>query len=178
MQMFCDRCGQQLREDATFCTACGKALGPPPVPKVVGTPADGRVGRHIKIVAVLWLVYSLLRLMEMGWILLIGRTFLPSVVQDVVIGVGPFPGRLPLGRLISGGLLFVGFWVGAFAVAELVTAWGLFERRPWARTLALIVGIVALLRFPFGTALGIYTLWTFLPGPAAQEYDRLSTSRV
>ncbi|HXW57380.1 MAG TPA: zinc ribbon domain-containing protein [Candidatus Cybelea sp.] len=173
--MFCDRCGQQLRDDAEFCTACGKALGPPPARVVRGRPADGRVERHIKVVAALWLVYALLRLLEMGWILLVGRTFLPSVVQNIVIGVSPFP-RLQLGRLISGGLLLVGFWVGAFAVAELVTAWGLVERRPWARTLALIVGIVALLRFPFGTALGIYTLWVFLPGPAAQEYERLSRS--
>jgi zinc-ribbon domain len=176
--MFCDRCGKQVRDDTQFCDACGKALARPPLPAVVGTQVDGRVGRHIKIVAALWLVYGLLRLMEMGWIFLIGRTFVPSLFQDMVIGVGPFPGRFPLGRLVSGGLLFVGFWVGAFAIAELATAWGLFERRPWARTLALIVGFVALLRFPFGTALGIYTLWVFLPGPAAQEYDRLSTSRV
>jgi zinc-ribbon domain len=176
--MFCDHCGQRLRDDAQFCSACGKALGRPLVPEVVAAPADGRVGRHIKIVASLWLVYGILRLMEMAWIFLIGRTFLPSVVQDMVIGVGPFPGRFPLGRLISGGLLFAGFWVGALAVVELVTAWGLFERRRWARILALIIGFLALLRFPFGTALGIYTLWVFLPGPAGQEYDRLSASRV
>jgi uncharacterized membrane protein (DUF2068 family) len=176
--MFCDRCGQPLRDDAQFCSACGKALAAPPVPVIAATTADGRVGRHIKIVASLWLVYGILRLMEMAWILLIGRAFLPSAVQDMVIGVGPFPGRFPLGRLISGGLVFAGFWLGAFAVVELVTAWGLFERRPWARILALVIGFLALLHFPFGTALGIYTLWVFLPGPAGQEYDRLSTSRV
>jgi len=50
----------------------------------------------------------------------------------------------------------------------LVLAWGLFEREPWARFLGLALGFLALLRFPLGTALGIYTLWVLLPEiPAA-----------
>ena len=149
-----------------------------PVRTVVATPLDGRVGRHIKVLASLWLVYGVLRFMRMAWIFLIGRTFLPSFVQDVVIGSGPYPFHFPLSRLISGGLMFAGFWAGVFAVAELVAAWALFERRPWARILALILGFLALISFPFGTALGIYTLWVLLPTPAAQEYERLASSRA
>jgi hypothetical protein len=175
--MFCDRCGHQLAEGAQFCSACGKALVPSPVP-VVSRAADGRVGRHIKIVASLWLVYGIVRFMEMGWILLVGRAFLPSIVENIVTNVNGWPGGFPLGRLVSGGLVFAGFWVGVFAAAEIIAAWGLFERRPWARILALVIGFLALLRFPFGTALGIYTLWVLLPGPAGQEYDRLSASRL
>jgi hypothetical protein len=174
--MFCDRCGQRLNDNAQFCSACGKALGPGAMLAVAVAPPDGRVGRHIKILASLWLVYAVLRFMEMAWIFLIGRTFLPSFVQDIVVGGGPF--RFPLSRFISGGLMFAGFWAGAFAVVELVAAWGLFERRPWARILTLVIGFLALIRFPFGTALGIYTLWVLLPSPAAQEYERLAGSRV
>jgi zinc-ribbon domain len=179
--MFCDRCGQQLSDTAQFCSACGKALAPLPVPTAhppVIPAMDGRVGRHLKVLASLWLVYAVLRFMQMAWIFLVGRTFLPSFVQDIVIGGGPFAGRFSLARLISGGLVFAGFWAGAFAVLEVVAAWGLFERRPWARILVLVLGFLALIRFPFGTALGIYTLWVLLPGYAAQEYERLATSRV
>jgi zinc-ribbon domain len=181
--MFCDRCGHQLRDDAQFCSSCGKQLTPspvrPPAAAVAVIAPDGRVGRHLKIVASLWLIYALLRLMETFWIFFIGRTFLPSIVDGIVSNGpwgrgGPFPGGFPLDRLISGGLMFAGFWVAAFAVLELVTAWGLFERRPWARILALVLGFLALLRFPFGTALGIYTLWVLLPGLAAQEYHTLA----
>jgi len=174
--MFCDRCGQRLNDNAQFCSACGKALGPGAVPAVVAPLADGRVGRHIKILASLWLVYGVLRFMAMAWIFLIGRTFLPSFVQDIVVSGGPF--RFPLSRFISGGLMIAGFWAGIFAVADLVAAWGLFERRSWARILALVIGFLALIRFPFGTALGIYTIWVLFPSYAAQEYARLAGSRA
>ncbi|HTS13618.1 MAG TPA: zinc-ribbon domain-containing protein [Candidatus Limnocylindrales bacterium] len=180
--MYCDSCGHQLNDDAQFCVACGKQLSPPlpqaravPVPPVT---AYGRVAQHLKILGSLWLVYGLMRLMEMFWIVLIGRRFIPSLVTDIVSGVGGFPSDFPMGRLISGGLVFAGFWVGAFAVLEMVAAWGLFERRPWARILALVLGFLALLRFPFGTALGIYTLWVLLPGISGQEYDRLASDRA
>lgn len=176
--MFCDRCGQRLNDSAQFCSGCGKALGPGAVPAVVTPLAGGRVGRHIKILASLWLVYGVLRFMAMAWIFLIGRTFLPSFVQDIVVGAGPFPFHFPLSRLISGGLMFAGFWAGIFAIAYVVAAWGLFEHRPWARILTLIIGFLVLIRFPFGTALGIYTLWVLLPAPAAQEYERLTSSRA
>jgi hypothetical protein len=44
----------------------------------------------------------------------------------------------------------------------------------WARTTAIVIGILALFHPPFGTALGIYTLWVLLPGESAAEYDRMS----
>lgn len=182
--MFCEGCGHQLRDDAQFCSSCGKHLAlapmasPHPSAMAVAMP-DGRVSHHLKILASLWLVYGLLRLMETFWIFFIGRAFLPSFVDGIVANGpwgrgGPFTSGFPLDRLVSGGLMFAGFWVAAFAVLELVTAWGLLERRPWARILALVLGFLALLRFPFGTALGIYTLWVLLPEPAGQEYQRLA----
>jgi uncharacterized membrane protein YecN with MAPEG domain len=61
-----------------------------------------------------------------------------------------------------------------FGVAHLVLAWGLFQRESWARILGLVLGFLALLRPPFGTALGIYTLWVLLPEHSSREYDRLS----
>jgi uncharacterized membrane protein (DUF2068 family) len=174
--MFCDRCGHQLNDNAQFCTSCGKQLAPSPVAtRAAAAPFEGRVGRHVKILASLWLVYAILRLLETFWIFLIGRTFLPSFIPNITLDAGPFS-HFPLSRLVSGGLLFAGFWVGAFAVTELIAAWGLFEHRLWARILVLVVGFIALLRFPFGTALGIYTLWVLLPGHAAQEYERLSST--
>jgi len=39
----------------------------------------------------------------------------------------------------------------------------------------IVIGILAIFHPPFGTALGIYTLWVLLPADAAAEYDRLST---
>jgi hypothetical protein len=74
----------------------------------------------------------------------------------------------------SSGLSSVGIFLGAFGVVHLVLAWGLFEREPWARMLGVVIGFLALLRFPLGTALGIYTLWVLLPEESGREYDRLA----
>jgi hypothetical protein len=53
-----------------------------------------------------------------------------------------------------------------------VAGWGLLERRPWARTLAIVVAIIALLNPILGTILGIYTLWVLLPSDAEAEWRR------
>jgi len=41
-----------------------------------------------------------------------------------------------------------------------------------------VLGILVVLRFPFGTALGIYTLWVLAPEESAREYDQLVNSGV
>ena len=39
---------------------------------------------------------------------------------------------------------------------------GLLKMQPWGRIVAIIVGVLHILSFPLGTALGIYTLWVLL----------------
>jgi hypothetical protein len=40
--------------------------------------------------------------------------------------------------------------------------------------LAIIFGAVSLIDIPFGTAIGIYTLWVLLPAESEQEYKTMS----
>jgi hypothetical protein len=47
---------------------------------------------------------------------------------------------------------------------------GLLTRQPWARMLAIVFGSLNLFDLPFGTAIGIYTLWVLLPAESEQEY--------
>ena len=82
----------------------------------------------------------------------------------------PFPMRaflLPIAGII-------GVFLVASAVAGILAGWGLMNYRPWARVLALVLGVISLLHFPFGTALGIYTLWVLLPAKSESEYRRLA----
>jgi len=79
-----------------------------------------------------------------------------------------------LDSLLSRTLFSAGIVLALFGVLHLVLAWGLFEREPWARFLGLALGFLALLRFPLGTALGIYTLWVLLPESSGSEYERLA----
>jgi len=67
--------------------------------------------------------------------------------------------------------------VGAFSIVKaaggFLTGWGLLNRQPWARVLAIVLGVVSLFfHIPFGTALGIYTLWVLLPAHAEEEYEK------
>lgn len=170
--MYCDRCGTPISPGAQFCSSCGKAIGAAPVAAAapaVQTVSDGRVQRHIQLLATLWLANGVLRFIEVGSIVIAGQIF------PIFAGWGmggryanwPFT-FLPFGLYSIAGLL------AFFGVAHLLLAWGLFQREPWARVLGLVIGILALLRIPFGTALGAYTLWVLLPEHSGQEYDRLS----
>jgi hypothetical protein len=77
-----------------------------------------------------------------------------------------------------GGILSAGILLALFAGVHLLLAWGLLERQPWARILGIVVGFLALIRFPFGTALGIYTLWVLLPESSGREYDEMTGVRA
>ena len=71
-------------------------------------------------------------------------------------------------------LTCVGWLILAIAATGFFTGWGLLQREEWARTVALVVGFVALLRIPLGTALGVYTLWVLLPKQSDDEYKALA----
>jgi membrane protease YdiL (CAAX protease family) len=49
---------------------------------------------------------------------------------------------------------------------------GLLQHRAWARILVLILAIFNLVNVPFGTALGIYSLWVLLNSETAQLFDK------
>lgn len=177
--MFCDRCGTPLASGAQFCTSCGKAVAPgavPPATAAVASPPQGRVRKHIHLLATLWLVNGVLRLMGVAWLMLFGGTFFPWLRGRIGPDAWPLGPGWGLDSLLSGGFFSLGVFLGFFGVVHLALAWGLFERQSWARILGLVLGILALLRFPFGTALGIYTLWVLAPEPSAREYNQLSHS--
>jgi hypothetical protein len=152
--MYCDQCGTQLPDNAHFCSTCGKGFGGFPAAPG-GSSSTGRVTRHVRILGILWLVLSGLRLIPgLAMMSLFGsRRFIPGVpffVHNIVSGIG---------------FLFV-----AAAVVGLIAGWGLIQRESWARMLAIVTGCLNLVDVPFGTALGIYTLWVLLPAESEREY--------
>jgi hypothetical protein len=119
-----------------------------------------RVARHIRTLGILWLVHAALNLIpglfltsffNNDWGLLRGA---PAFVPGIIQGIG--------GALI------------AVAIAGALAGWGLMERRPWARMLAIVLGVLALFKVPLGTALGIYTLWVLAPAASEAEWRAIS----
>src|SRR5437867_8012760 len=148
--------------------AGGMAAG---APARAAAASDGRVRRNIHRLAVLWTISGILRLVAVGWMMIFGRMFIPFMRGPMV---WPLGSRWGWDCPFSVALFPLGIFLGLFGVLHLVLAWGLFEREPWARFLGLALGFLALIRLPFGTALGIYTLWVLLPEASASEYDRLA----
>jgi hypothetical protein len=153
--MFCDRCGTQLEQNQRFCPSCGKPLGAVPA----ALPAN-RVQGHIRLLGILWLVSSAIHMLP-------GLFLLTFFRRGMVL-----PPDVPL--FVTHLLQLVGFAVLAGSVLGIMAGWGLLERQPWARMLAIVLGVLHLLNLPFGTALGIYTLWVLLPAESEAEYAHMS----
>jgi hypothetical protein len=60
------------------------------------------------------------------------------------------------------------------ALLALAAGVSLLMRKSWGRIFAIVIGILALITIPFGTALGIYTLWVLAPSTSAAEYDAIA----
>ena len=150
--MFCDRCGTRLSDLANFCPTCGKTAGVSPL-----MPVNSRIAGHVRLVGILWLALSAFHLIPGLFLVSLfghGMSFLSPAAPDFVHVI----------LTVVGWALLVGSILG------LLTGWGLLQREPWARTLAIVMACLNMVHMPFGTALGIYTLWVLLPAASEQEY--------
>ena len=154
--MYCNSCGTQVSQSATFCSKCGKPMGNSTL-----MPRQGRIAGHIRLLGILWLAISALRLIP-GLILLAiaGSRIFPPDVPPFVLAILPVIGMC---------FLFV-------AAIGIAIGWGLLARQPWARMLTIIFGAISLIDIPFGAALGIYTLWVLLPAESEQEYKSMASA--
>lgn len=180
--MYCDGCGTPFSAGTQYCSSCGKhlmaAAAQAAAAPTMATPSrgvgDGRVKRNLNILAGLWVAAGLLRVMAFGGLLIFRRLVFQSRWDWMGSGGWPFGGGFGIKPFLIGGLVSGGVLLFLFAAAYLVLAWGLLERQPWARMLGIVLAFLALLRFPLGTALGIYTLWVLLPEGSQREYDALA----
>ena len=115
------------------------------------------------MLGILWLAFSALNALVGGVLFILANTVLAHLHE---MGASS---DVPTGFLQS---LFgtIGVLVVAKAAAGFLAGWGLLQRKPWARMLTVVLAFIALFHIPFGTALGIYTLWVLLPAAADVEY--------
>ncbi|HZR67269.1 MAG TPA: zinc ribbon domain-containing protein [Terriglobales bacterium] len=161
--MFCNRCGTQLQPDFNLCPKCGAPVENK-APVVSPAPApQGRLQRHLRTVGILWIVVGGLWVIPSLFLIGLGHA------GHITIGDEMFSRAFVPPLLFSLGSVFL-----LVAAGGILVGWGLMNHERWARTTAIVLGVLALLHPPFFTALGIYTLWVLLPSDSAAEYDRLS----
>ncbi|HEV2646621.1 MAG TPA: hypothetical protein VGU46_09675 [Acidobacteriaceae bacterium] len=179
--MQCPACGNPIQ--GAFCSHCGAPAAPPaytapppnayaPPPPAYGVPFPGRVQRHLQILGILWLVYGAYR----GLTGIIGAAVLTGLSHGALQNWSA-PPTFPYGtgaHWMAGLAAVVAAFTFFSTILSFLVGYALLNRKPWARTLAIVIGILQLIHIPFGTALGIYTLWVFGCSRSAAEYEALA----
>src|SRR5579863_7370516 len=167
--MFCDGCGTEVQPGQAFCSKCGKQIVGP-VSAMQMRP--GRVQGHLHLLGILWLAMSAFNAVGGLVLLILGNTFFPHLHE-----MDKVPPDVPIGFLSS---LFttLGILVLAKAAFGFFAGWGLMQREGWARIVALVLSFISLFNIPFGTAIGVYTMWVLLPGHSQQEYNAMVIARA
>ncbi len=182
--MYCSGCGFALAQGQAACPQCGRPVPAPipgPVPPIPGFEfqIQSYAGK-IRALSIVWFAYAGLTLL-FGFLMLtfanalLMHRFGPSWMfspWNFGMGNGPFENNwfaLAILRFA---------WVAIFFRAALAVAagWGLYERTSWGRVVAVIAAVFSLLKFPWGTALGIWTLVMLLGYRNTTLYDRLPQS--
>ncbi len=58
----------------------------------------------------------------------------------------------------------------------LLAGFGLYKRKEWARVLTLVLSIIEIFNFPFGTAIGIYSIWALIQPENVAAFQSASST--
>jgi hypothetical protein len=134
-------------------------------------PRRSRVQEHVHLLGILWLAISAMNTIGAVILFIIANTLLAHLHE---MGAPPEAPTGFLRPLLSA----VAIFILAKAACGFIAGWGLLQREPWARVIALVLGFISLFNIPFGTAVGVYTMWVLLPGQSLEEYDALVAARA
>jgi hypothetical protein len=171
--MFCSVCGQALVPGQPACQQCGRPIAAvPPIPPVPNLGFQlATYANRLKALSTVWFIYGGLSL-AFG---IMGMTFLHSFFAG---GFGPWmhgPWNRGPNPMWFGPAIIRFAWVMVLLRSGLSFAagWGLMERAPWGRVVAIVAAFLNILKIPFGTAIGIWTLMMLLGYRNTTLYDQL-----
>ena len=101
---------------------------------------------HVKVIGWLWIVLGVMGLLAALCVVL------------ATAGGGLISGDRVAITVTSIVSAVVGGFLLLISIPNIIVGIGLLKFKSWARILAIVLGILNLFSFPFGTALGIYTL--------------------
>ena len=113
---------------------------------------------HLRILAAFHVIFGLLGLVGALAILLIfgggaaAASFATTQDPDAWVA-------LPIIGIVGSVLFLIAL---TLSIPGIITGWGLLRRKPWARILGIVLSVLHLVNFPFGTLLAIYGLYVLL----------------
>jgi hypothetical protein len=153
--MFCDTCGAQLQEGQNFCANCGKAI------RQGMLPVEGRMASHFRLVGICWIVISVIRLLAALALFLVANLVIRAVLRET-----------PVAHFVPALVSMIGVFLLVGAGLGIAAGCGLLQRQSWSRVLTLVLSFLFLLHVPFGTALGIYSIWVLMSTEGEREFAR------
>lgn len=175
--MYCSGCGQALLNGATVCPACGRTVAGPVTPINTIPGFEWQLSNYagkVKTLAIFWIVYAVYAVV-VGFA---GMTFMHLFfdshspwMQNNDLSNTPFAEEWFR-------ILMNVVWVAVIlrAILAIVAAWGLLTRSSWGRIVAIIAAFLSLVKIPFGTAMGIWTLVTLMGYRNSVLYEHLQNT--
>lgn len=106
--------------------------------------------QHVKILGILNIVLNAFLLLA------------ALIVFVVLVGAGLISGEQEAMFATFGIGTVVACFLMVLAAPGIIGGYFLLQYKNWARILVLVLGVLNILNFPLGTALGAYTLWVLL----------------
>ena len=108
------------------------------------------MAKHVRILGILYIIFGVLGMLS------------GVIIYVILTTSGTLSGDMEAMMILE----IVGMALGGFllliSLPGIIGGLGLLKHQQWAKILVLIIGILNLLNFPFGTALGIYTIWVLM----------------
>jgi len=114
--------------------------------------------KHINIVAALQIGLSIFNLLI---------AFLIFTILKLVGGFIDDTNATTILTIIADVLAFIFIII---SVPSILAGMGLYKRKEWARILTLILSVIEIFSFPFGTAIGIYSIWALIQPETIAEF--------
>ena len=106
--------------------------------------------KHVTILGVLYIALNI-------------PLILAAVIVFVVLtGSGLLSGDVNGMAFLTGLATVIFYFLIILAIPNILGGIGLLKRKKWARILVLILGCLNLPGIPFGTILGVYTIWVLV----------------
>jgi len=114
--------------------------------------------KHITVLGALYIAFGAMQILT------------AMIVFTLVVGGGVLSCDEEAIAITSAVGSAVAFLLIFLAAPGVIGGIGLLKWRPWSRILVLILGCLNLFSIPFGTALGIYTIWVLMDDESAELF--------
>ena len=111
-----------------------------------------------------------IRAMGIGHLVYGALMFIPAVIVYVVLNViGVASGEPEAQQVLSIVGTVVGMVLVVLGVPSIIAGVAVLNNKSWGLPFAMVMGILHLLSFPLGTALGAYSIWVFLENDKVKD---------